>query len=546
MTNKVTKVPPDGGYGWVVTFAYALNNVVVLPLIAGFGLVFQEAFDETGLTATQGTLIITLNHGIGMLLSFFGGPVLRRFGYRKVALFGAVLIFCGLVLTAAASDFWIFILSYSIINSMGVASVMAAFTLAINSFFKAKRGRAIGVGMSITGLGQIYMPLVMSALMYAFGWRYAVLILAALCLHSLVAACLLRPAKWYYKDPPVIEEEIPLNKDQSTELVNGSVTTSSKQTGLHSQLQLEESVGNGIPPKSLSMRSLSSNTSLQTRNAVSHPDIRKKSPESPLHEARYKWWESQEINLGSSFNIFSEHEMKKGDVKSKEVMINEKSKEIKQEEGLMQKFIKFFDLTLLRDPIFVNILIGMSVAACVETNFSLLLPIILKDMLKFETSEIGKVMAVIGFSDTLFRLVSPFIGEWCQKPPRVMYMIGLVLIVLTRTIMLFTTSFMGMIFVALAMGITKGLRTVYMNIVIPSYIPIERLAFASGIQMFVNGITIIGLGSLLGRIRESSGSYGIPIVVLNVFTLITVCLWGAEFLYFKINRKVVPRQLNEA
>ncbi|CAG9792114.1 unnamed protein product [Diatraea saccharalis] len=544
MISKVTKVPPDGGYGWVVTFAYALNNVVVLPLIAGFGLVFQEAFDETGLTATQGTLIITLNHGIGMLLSFFGGPVLRRFGYRKVALFGAVLIFSGLVLTAAASDFWIFILSYSIINSMGVASVMAAFTLAINSFFKEKRGRAIGVGMSITGLGQIYMPLVMSALMYAFGWRYAVLILGALCLHSLVAACLLRPAKWYYKDPPKDEEELPL-KEQSAELINGSVTTSSKHTGLNSQLRLEESVENGIhPPKSLSMRSLSNGISLQTRNAVSHPDISKKSPEPPLHEARYKWWESQEINLGSSFNIFSEPDTKKNsDVKNKDVVINEK---IEKEKGFIQKFIQFFDLTLLRDPIFVNILIGLSVAACVETNFSLLLPIILKDMLKFETSDIGKVMAVIGFSDTLFRLVSPFIGEWCQKPPRVMYMIGLVLIVLTRTIMLFTTSFIGMIFVALAMGITKGLRTVYMNIVIPSYIPLERLAFASGIQMFVNGITIIGLGSLLGRIREASGSYGIPIIVLNIFTLLTVLLWSAEFLYLKINKKNIPQEQDDS
>lgn len=114
---------------------------------------------------------------------------------------------------------------------MGIAAVMAAFALAINSFFKEKRARAVGAGMSITGLGAICMPLVMSALMSSYGWRYAVLILGAICLHSLVAACLLRPAKWYLKDPPVSEEMEPLNKEASIELINGSLSTSFKQNG---------------------------------------------------------------------------------------------------------------------------------------------------------------------------------------------------------------------------------------------------------------------------------------------------------------------------
>lgn len=91
-------------------------QVVVLPLIAGFGLVFQEAFEETGLTATEGTLIIILNYGFGMLLSFFGGPLLSRYGYRKVAVTGALLLSSGLILTSFATSFWLFLISYSIIN----------------------------------------------------------------------------------------------------------------------------------------------------------------------------------------------------------------------------------------------------------------------------------------------------------------------------------------------------------------------------------------------------------------------------------------------
>lgn len=112
---------------------------------------------------------------------------------------------------------------------MGIAAIMSAFTLAINSFFKEKRGRAIGVGMSITGLGAIYMPLLISTLIYTYGWRYAILILSAICLHSLLAACLLRPAKWYLIDPPSPEEVEPLNNQ--TEEINGSVTTSSNVVG---------------------------------------------------------------------------------------------------------------------------------------------------------------------------------------------------------------------------------------------------------------------------------------------------------------------------
>ncbi|XP_045487948.1 monocarboxylate transporter 9-like [Pieris rapae] len=513
------KVPPDGGYGWVVTFAYALNNVVVLPLIAGFGLVFQEAFSDTGLSATQGTLIIILNHGFGMLLSFFGGPVLRRFGYRKVAVVGAILISLGLMLTSISSNFWLFLLSYSIINSMGVAAVMAAFSLAINSFFKEKRGRAIGVGMSITGLGAIYMPLVMSVLMYAYGWRYAVLILGAICLHSLLAACLLRPAKWYLKTTPKTEEEEPLNKEVDVELINGSVTPS-KDIGISSVTNSEQIRENGDLPTD----------SLKNRNAASQPDISKTTDDSYLSESRYKWWESQEINLGSSINIFREFDKVH---KEKEVVCETKT----EDKTYLQRFIDFFDLTLLSDPIFVNMLVGMSLASCVETNFSLLLPIILKDMLQFETSEIAKIMAVIGFSDTLFRFLSPFIGEWCNKPPRVMYMVSLLVIIFTRTVMLFTTSFLGMVLVGLAIGITKGVRTVYMNIIIPSYVPLERLPFASGIQMFFNGIVIITIGSSLGRIRDATGSYTAPITVLNFVTLLTIILWSAEFLYFRITKK---------
>lgn len=55
-----------------------------------------------------------------------------------------------------------------------------------------------------------------------------------------------------------------------------------------------------------------------------------------------------------------------------------------------------------------------------------------------------------------------------------------------------------MIVVAAGLGVAKGIRSVYMSLVIPSYVPIDRLPYASAIQMMVNGFIMISAGPCLG------------------------------------------------
>lgn len=563
--RKRNLVPPDGGWGWIICLAYALNNIIVLPLISGFGLVFQESFATFGITATQGSTIINLNHGFGMLLSFFNGPLLHRLGYRKVAVAGALFVAVGVILTSWARSFWQFILWYSLFTSIGVALVMAAFTLAINSFFKEKRGRAIGLGMSITGLGPILMPQLINLLINIYGVQGAVLILGGLCLHSLVAALLLRPAKWYLKEAPKPDEEMVLIVNPPAE---GASEDIAKYIEVTDGELIYEDVGstdkvitqNGKPLRTASAENFSedendylessvrynqSMTSLgasvgnisNERMAISHPDFRKlKAEPTPIVDSHYKWWESQEINLGSSINIFNERQKETPEVQKSQANISRKLEYMEPSKTFFQKFVEFFDLTLLNDPIFVNILFGISIAACAEINFSLLTPFILKDF-NFDTAQIAAIMSVIGFSDVLFRFVSPFVGERFKKSPRIMYLGSLVMIILTRFTLFFTSTYWGMLLVALAIGIAKGVRTVYMNLVIPTYVPIERLAFASSIQMLINGVILMTLGPILGYIRDRSGSYTIPIFIINFVTFITIVLWTVEFVYFKDRSK---------
>lgn len=72
--------------------------------------------------------------------------------------------------------------------------------------------------------------------------------------------------------------------------------------------------------------------------------------------------------------------------------------------------------------------------------------------------------------------------------------------------MIFATDQQSMLVVCGALGVGKGIRSVFMSIVVPSYIPLERLASASAIQLFVNGIVMMCIGPILGIHSDISPS----------------------------------------
>lgn len=183
-----------------------------------------------------------------------------------------------------------------------------------------------------------------------------------------------------------------------------------------------------------------------------------------------------------------------------------------------KKIIRFFDLDLLKDKIYVNIMLGMSLAIFAELNFSILTPFIFSD-LHYSTFEIASLMSTLAVADILSRFTSPFIGDYFHQSPRIMYMISLVLLIVVRMskdpynhkkntfsqrvfsyVGVFAVStYQGMLCVCIALGLAKGVRTVYMSLVIPTHVPIERLAAASGLQMVINGAVLMIFGPIVGE-----------------------------------------------
>lgn len=93
--------------------------------------------------------------------------------------------------------------------------------------------------------------------------------------------------------------------------------------------------------------------------------------------------------------------------------------------------VEFFDLDLLRDNIYLNLMIGMSISLFAEINFAILTPFILSD-LDFDSSEIPLILSVIAIADLISRFFSPFVAEYFKWTTQMAYTVSLAMLIITR------------------------------------------------------------------------------------------------------------------
>lgn len=184
---------PDGGWGWVVVAAVALTNTFNQSILSVFGLLFGEHLQNMGMGTSGAALITNLNSLALNLSGIVIGPAIKSFSPRKVAFAGCFLTSSGLILCSVSTELWHLIICYSIIVGFGLGLIGPSTFMAINSYFDKKRGRAVGISMAGTGLGQMVLPHIVRILLDYYGFRLTIVILGSLALHGLVGASLFRP-----------------------------------------------------------------------------------------------------------------------------------------------------------------------------------------------------------------------------------------------------------------------------------------------------------------------------------------------------------------
>lgn len=92
---------------------------------------------------------------------------------------------------------------------------LSAYSLALNTYFVEKKGKAVGYAMTITGLGPILMPQLITLLSKHYSVQGSTLILGSITAHCFVAALLLQPVKWHLKNVVKDEEKLEARPEES-------------------------------------------------------------------------------------------------------------------------------------------------------------------------------------------------------------------------------------------------------------------------------------------------------------------------------------------
>ena len=178
--NRDSAPRPHIFHGWlVVAGAFAVTFM-------GFGSAYTfSAFVEAlqrdfGASRGSVSLVFSLAGFLYFGLGIVSGPLADRWGSRRLAVAGMVLVGLGLAAASVARSLTEIYWAYGLGVGLGVGASYVPVLGAVQRWFVRRRGFASGLAVSGIGVGTLAMPPLATFLIETEGWRHAYLILGLL------------------------------------------------------------------------------------------------------------------------------------------------------------------------------------------------------------------------------------------------------------------------------------------------------------------------------------------------------------------------------
>lgn len=171
LTEPVKK--PRFYYGWWIVLGAVAGQFAAIG--AGgqvAGVFLRPVTHDLGWSAAQFTLGGSASFIMGGVTGFFVGPLIDRRGARPLMLTGATMCGLSLILVSRVTEAWQFIALQALAGGFGFSLIgPLVVNVTLSKWFVQRRGWAISIGSMGISLAGLVMPVTMTRIVDAWGWR---------------------------------------------------------------------------------------------------------------------------------------------------------------------------------------------------------------------------------------------------------------------------------------------------------------------------------------------------------------------------------------
>ncbi|KAF5303572.1 hypothetical protein FQR65_LT08173 [Abscondita terminalis] len=193
------RVPPEGGWGYLVALCIVITFSVTFIPVCAFGMIFGKFLESHGDEASATGLISGTYLAFQWSSGIIANPLLQKISYRKVAILGTSLLFSGAFSLLFVNSIHQLLISFSVLQGLGFGLIICSSLTAFNCYFEKRRNFILSASNAIMILLIAAFPTLVSYCMNNYGFRGTLLIIAGINLNCLPAVLCLQPAKWHMK-----------------------------------------------------------------------------------------------------------------------------------------------------------------------------------------------------------------------------------------------------------------------------------------------------------------------------------------------------------
>lgn len=326
--------------------------------LPSFGLVFSDFLKSIGAETSAIAFITSAFFCAFSFAGLFSGSLFNRFGLRNVGLVGGFLYFIGSVMQIFVNSTFTLLIAFSVIQGIGFGFIVPTSYTTFNNYFVKNRVMWMSFAQSLIGVGTMVYPVLMQRFLDWYGFRGCLTVLAAINSHAVLGMLLMQPVEWHMRRVPIEPDEKLSNKNPANTTTTIAINSDGDKKVTSDRHHLSPST-----PLILSRHG--------SRNLMREDNLKKISSRTSSIANLGNW-------SGAMVVIDASPEMSKAIGSRKSSVYRKPSSILDQpnaEKTFCQVVVDFLDLTLMKQPIYVNIVLGISFALYSDITFFTLQPL---------------------------------------------------------------------------------------------------------------------------------------------------------------------------